>query len=456
MKGYAPLKNGGYVLKEFEARLAEASPETILREGRQRKLSVVELPGARVYVKTFFDDAGLLGLVRRGRYRARREFKNLVRAFEIGVPVPRPIALVEARNGGAVWTEELAGMRTLRSVFEQPMDFPTRTSFLSGLGRFLRDVHDRGFYHEDLHAGNILVDGSRFAVVDLAGVSFAGKPLPKAQRVESLTIVLTSFQVFLNMTDYVRVLRAYGLGERGVWNTMARRLVELRARFVDYRAKKSEGAGSSFVKKGKWLVFQEIDVEPPRMENFSTWTPVGDGLIARTFPTGKLARRWWVQSWKLKYNLITAPLGVMWNGRTIVARRDPRWLPAAGEVERPRPDRKAFLGDLGRFLRRLHDLGVSIPDLHVEDILYLEVGPGRFRFGLSDPSRADCVVEPDRARELGSLAASVDLSRTEGLRVMKAYAGWSRDYLRKSFLAAVGRGRDAGLKRQAERKQHGR
>lgn len=467
MKGYVPLKNGGCVLREFESQVAQASPETILREGRQRKLSLVQLPRARVFVKTFYDDVGFLGtLVRRGRFRARREFRNFVKAFELGVPVPRPIALIESKDGGAVWTEELSGMKTLRSVMVQPLDFAARRTLLTGLGNFLRDVHDRGFYHEDLHAGNLLVGSDRFAVVDMAGVTFAGKPLSRAKRIESLTIVLTSFQIGLNMTDYGRVLRAYGIDERSVWRAISRRLVELRARFVEHRAKKAEGSGSSFARRKNLLVHHELDPEPivSRLEEFPDWTPVGEGLSARFFPDSGGARRWWIRSWKLKFNLVPAPLGLMWQkrpkGSVIVAKRDPAWLPAAGEIERPRPERNAFLGDLGRFIRRLHDLGVTVPDLHVEDLLYAPSGPERFRFALADPSRAECVVplsSSQRARELGSLIASVRgaMPASEELLMVRAYATWTRDFIKDSFLLAVGRTRDARLERQSDRKQKG-
>jgi hypothetical protein len=93
--------------------------------------------------------------------------------------------------------------------------------------------------------------------------------------------------------------------------------------------------------------------------------------------------------------------------------------------------------DLGRFVRRIHDLGVTVPGLCAADILIRQTGPGRFQFGLSDPERADCVVPVSnhkRASEFRSLADSV--TGIDRSILFQAYAAWTRSFhgLRASFL----------------------
>lgn len=443
MKDYVALPAGGYVLKGFESKLAERirRPETALREGRQRKLALIDLPGGpRVYLKTFYNDSGVLGtLVRRGAYRARREFRNLIRAAECGVPAPRALALVESRESCAVWTEELDGMGTLRSLFAARPDFETRRTVLAALGPFLKSIHDRGFIHADLHAGNLLVDpsGPRFAVVDLASVSFLGKPLTRAQRIESLALLLTSFQIDLHMADYVRVLRSYGEESRASWEAISRRLIDMRARFVENRARKAEGSGSAFTRRkiGRWDVVQGPDADAERLlagldwKTIHEWTPLERGLSARFFEDTSEARRWWLRSWKLKYNLVPAPVGVLWARRSrgsVIMARFPNPSPIPRDSE--------SLRDLGLFLRRMHDFGVTVRGLTLSDVVS---APGAsYRIALTDPSRAECVVPVTaamRAREFASLCAS--FSEQERHRVFQGYAGWSRSIWRaeKSF-----------------------
>jgi tRNA A-37 threonylcarbamoyl transferase component Bud32 len=405
----------------------------LVSQGRGRSLSIARFPRGRVYIKTFSNDRGLIGsVVGRGRYRARREFRNLVKARNLGVCVPEPVAILDRPGGAELWTRELEGFGPLRSyLLSDPPPFAARSEVLKALGRFLRDLFVAGMDHRDLHGGNLLVQPSdrRFAVVDLSSVRFGR--VSRRRRIEIVADVLSSLQIGLNLTDYARVLLAFGESSHRVWRRIQERMVELRAKFVENRAEKAMGWGSGFVRRriGSRLVVYPQDVDPEWPERVlarlnkskerDQWLPLEEGLFYRHWRKGE---RWWKRSWKLRYNLVDAPLGRLWarNDKDLIVAEWPEGMSSIEAAPKDDP----FMSDLGRFVRRLHELGVSIPKFCWKDLLCRH-GEGGYRFGLADPSRADCVVEMPPARrtlQVHSLFAPL----APPVPFLRAYAGWSR------------------------------
>ena len=152
----------------------------ILARSAYRRVIRVELEAAPypIVVKEFFPDRvrrtaasrALAGLRRlAGRSPAEREWVGLQRLHRAGISVPEPLAYAR-RAGGAslIVTPYVAGAKTL----DQSLDgygFEKRR-IMRGVGELIFRLHEEGFVHGDLHAGNILVGEKGPVLIDLQRV----------------------------------------------------------------------------------------------------------------------------------------------------------------------------------------------------------------------------------------------------------------------------------------------
>ena len=93
------------------------------------------------------------------RSRPFREFNILASLFELGLPVPRPVAALCEHSGifstGAIMTARIGGAQTLVDVLPEAEN----SAELSGdVGKCIRRFHDAGVWHADLNARNILLN----------------------------------------------------------------------------------------------------------------------------------------------------------------------------------------------------------------------------------------------------------------------------------------------------------
>ena len=122
--------------------------------------------------------------------RARRERSNLEAARSAGLPVPR---VLDLRREGGSWelcTEHLPGARSLRSLLDGRDEWPVpRTQLLQALARLHARALGLGLVHADLHAGNVLVDGSGQPwLIDLAHARLG--TAPQASLVEEQLVAI--------------------------------------------------------------------------------------------------------------------------------------------------------------------------------------------------------------------------------------------------------------------------
>ena len=90
--------------------------------------------------------------------RPFREFRLTAALHEAGLPVPRPLAARYVRAGlgyrAELITERIADVHTLAEHLQsgKPIDW-------AAVGRLIARFHAQGFWHADLNAHNLLVDG---------------------------------------------------------------------------------------------------------------------------------------------------------------------------------------------------------------------------------------------------------------------------------------------------------
>jgi len=101
-----------------------------------------------------------------GRDPARREWRALIDLHALGLPVPRPLAWGRLDNGDGILVSEWREGLGLRSVLPGTSG-ARREALLERLAEAIQALHEAGFRHGDLHAGNLLVEGDRLTLLDL-------------------------------------------------------------------------------------------------------------------------------------------------------------------------------------------------------------------------------------------------------------------------------------------------
>tara|TARA_B100000519_G_scaffold200850_1_gene214935 strand:+ start:1024 stop:1743 length:720 start_codon:yes stop_codon:yes gene_type:complete len=125
------------------------------------------------WVLRHYRRGGLVGKLIRDRYlyagevrvRAFVEFRLLVQLRVLGLPVPKPVAVVYQRKGvlysSAIIIERLQGVRPLGDVA-----LSLDATRWREIGQVIRQFHDAGVYHADLNCFNILVGETSTHLID--------------------------------------------------------------------------------------------------------------------------------------------------------------------------------------------------------------------------------------------------------------------------------------------------
>jgi hypothetical protein len=143
--------------------------------------------------------------VQRGRYRQAWVAANFL--ARKGVAVPKPIAFVERRTAGLIWSnvyvsEFLQGCsdveKCIAHLVHGGYNSKLIEDFLEYLAQSINRLCESGAYHQDLSGKNIYThDGRTFYFIDLDGVVI-GKPYTESQRLKNHIQLYDSFCDLLN------------------------------------------------------------------------------------------------------------------------------------------------------------------------------------------------------------------------------------------------------------------
>ena len=215
-------------------------PEPIVTEWfrdrywRERNLVVGEVPGRgavlfvrrgeRTWALRHYRRGGAAARLTADRYlwtglertRPFREWRLLRRLYEERLPVPRPVAAHVRRSGltwrGDIITERIADTHSLAAAMTAG---GIDAGVWEAVGATLRRFHDRGVYHADLNAHNVLLDkGMQVFLVDFdrsavrTGASWKQRNLDRLRR--SLDKIARTGGGAFEEPDWGRLLRGYG------------------------------------------------------------------------------------------------------------------------------------------------------------------------------------------------------------------------------------------------------
>lgn len=154
------------------------APAGVLQQNTLGRGTVVMFTYADLeLVRRHYQRGGLVRHISRDIYLGRtlantrmwREFYLLQELWQLGLPVPQPVAARCERLGpflyrGDLITRRIPAARTLAEVLRKE---PLADEQWSALGATLARFHHHGVYHADLNANNILLDDSgRFYLLD--------------------------------------------------------------------------------------------------------------------------------------------------------------------------------------------------------------------------------------------------------------------------------------------------
>lgn len=189
-----------------QIRAIEQHPDTIwIKRRLPTRLFLAHLYGRPVVIKRHDLRTGWERLRYRFRAsRARRSCAASLTVRDLGLPTPEPLAYLEvSRSCSYIVTEWLPQVQSVRSwvrAHHRIWKAEAWTSFRKELLAFYLTPYERGFYHDDTKALNILLDpqgapGARFWWIDVEGV------LPGAR--------LTRYRVLRNLVQLNGSLRRW-------------------------------------------------------------------------------------------------------------------------------------------------------------------------------------------------------------------------------------------------------
>ena len=209
-RAHAVLAHGGWLSLEKLARTEEGA---LVQQHRTRFVRRLEVGGVPLYLKVN-DPADR-------KRRPTVEFQHHLALRAAGFRAPEPWlgmeGTVDGRAVAALLTREASGLALdeyLALALRQAAP-RERTAMARGIGSTLRGLHTARFFHPDLHAWHILVDGSAaggrraLTFLDLMRVERGGLSVRRRKASEGLAALALSLREVVPPRFLLSILRAY-------------------------------------------------------------------------------------------------------------------------------------------------------------------------------------------------------------------------------------------------------
>ena len=187
-------------------------PQSIVKESPVRQVAIFSGPQGEFFLKHY--------KTREARERlkycivsskARKEWVMAHRALSKGIPTPLPLAIAERRRGMILHDAFLITQAIVPSVpLIELIPAGKQKALLSRTARLIREAHDTGLFHQDLHAGNVLVGSKekKLYVIDLHRSRFVRR-FSQGRRLWNLAQFFYSLTGSLSPEDKEAFLQQY-------------------------------------------------------------------------------------------------------------------------------------------------------------------------------------------------------------------------------------------------------
>jgi tRNA A-37 threonylcarbamoyl transferase component Bud32 len=140
------------------------------------------------------------------------------------------------------------------------LSFESKNNIIRVFATFIKQLHDVGTFHKDLHLGNILIQRTEekdsFVLLDLYKVRLKRGRLSRKERAENLGVLLSIFWTLCSVVQRFRFLKCYGIQwqqveernhlaaikksalkiNRKIWNKRSRLCLSTNTRFINERS----------------------------------------------------------------------------------------------------------------------------------------------------------------------------------------------------------------------------
>lgn len=404
--------------------------------------------------------------------KARKEWRITTTAAERGLNTVIPVAYGERRRGGMLRESYLMTVRLFHCITleealfstdgELHADKRTRREIIALLAALLREMHDNGIYHQDLHPGNFLVEkeaaGKRsIYLLDLHRASVC-RSLSLKKRIDSLTQFNMFATIAHSNSERLLFFNSY-FGKDKPWQKDKRRLIEainrktLKGRWRLWRSRQTRCVNSNkyfmrlsfaglrgFARRGEWKgEMAALLLESPSLR--------GDGMLLKESRSKEIWERRVAlhgeektlivkhykkkRGWKaFRYIFRSSQSLRSWKGAFALSIRNLKTVRSIAALEKRLPFHR--LGDayfiaekipgvenliayaagnsgdirplataLALFMRRVHQRGIYHGDMKATNVLVRKNSDGTFTFFLTD---------------LDHVGAKLGLSRREVVR----------------------------------------
>jgi serine/threonine protein kinase len=464
---------------------------TVIKHGEHRTVYRIPLPGATVYWKhcrLSGSRAWWRDLLRGPK--AKLEYDRFEELARRGIATVQPLAWgrydTSWPRGSFLITQSLDDAIPLDHYLSEqpPSTMSARRRLTVALASYISALHIAGVSHPDFHPGNLLIREEsgepQFFLIDVHDVH-CSKPLTVRDRLANLTLLNRWFSLRVSRTDRLRFWRAYAGAD---WSRDdARKLERQTDRSVTqlwesrdgrclrenrhFRRIRGNGVDGYCERQLDESIVRELVADPDaafvrpnviKLKDSRSSTVCAFDVATQSAPQKMVFKRFQVtRSYDPIVNLLrpSSALRSWKNGHVLIARGLPtprpvlflqrrRWeFPTVGYVLFERIDDAWHLHEtvarvdtdslqqivdlLARWIRIMHDRGISHRDLKAANILV--TADGRCQFLDLDGVRIHRRVgRPTRVRDLmrlnASFLSSPRVTRTTRLRFLRTYLLW--------------------------------